>query len=82
MLAAGLIQVSHAVYYGFATLHWRAVGYSAGAIGWLWAEGVLAEIAAVRGAGTLLRRLEPARLLALAGALTALRWGLSALSAS
>jgi len=81
VLAAGLIQVSHAVYYGFATLYWRAVGYSEGAIGWLWAEGVLAETLLFAAAGALLRRLEPVRLLALAGAVTALRWSLSALSA-
>ena len=80
VLAAALIQVSHAVYYGFATLYWRTVGYSAGAIGWLWAVGVLAETLLFASAGTLLRRLEPARLLALAGLITALRWGLSALS--
>lgn len=78
--AAGLIQVSHAVYYGFATLHWRAAGHSELVIGLLWAEGVVAEVALFAGASALLRRLAPLRLLALAGGLTALRWGLSALS--
>jgi PPP family 3-phenylpropionic acid transporter len=78
--AAGLIQVSHAVYYGFATLHWRAAGHSELVIGLLWAEGVVAEVALFAGASALLRRLEPLQLLALAGGLTALRWGLSALS--
>ena len=41
---------------------------------------MLAETLLFAAAGTLLRRLEPVRLLALAGAVTALRWGLSALS--
>ena len=79
VLAAGLIQVSHADYYGFATLYWRSVGHSEGVIGWLWAEGVLAETLLFAAAGALLRRVEPLRLLALAGVLTALRWALSAL---
>jgi PPP family 3-phenylpropionic acid transporter len=80
VLAAGLIQVSHAVYYGFATLYWQALGFSEGAIGWLWAEGVLAETLLFAAAGALLRRIAPLRLLTLAGALTALRWALSALA--
>jgi PPP family 3-phenylpropionic acid transporter len=79
VLAGGLIQVSHAVYYGFATLYWRSVGYSEGVIGWLWAEGVLAETLLFATAGALMRRVEPLRLLALAGGLAALRWALCAL---
>jgi MFS transporter, PPP family, 3-phenylpropionic acid transporter len=78
--AAGLIQVSHAVYYGFATLHWRAAGHGELVIGLLWAEGVVAEVVLFACAGALLRRLGPMRLLVLAGALTVTRWALSALS--
>jgi PPP family 3-phenylpropionic acid transporter len=78
--AAGLIQVSHAVYYGFATLHWRAAGYSETTIGWLWAEAVVAEVLLFWWAGALLRRLDPVRLLAVAGALAVLRWLLTASS--
>jgi PPP family 3-phenylpropionic acid transporter len=79
--AAGLIQASHAAYYGFATLHWRAAGHDELVIGALWAGGVVAEVLLFAAAGALLRRLEPTRLLALAGALTAARWGLLGLSA-
>ncbi len=43
--AASLVQASHAVYYGFSTLDWQALGYDGGVIGALWALGVLAEIA-------------------------------------
>lgn len=78
--AAGLIQVSHAVYYGFATLHWRAAGHGELVIGLLWAEGVIAEVVLFAGAGALLRWLPPVRLLMMAGALTVVRWALSALS--
>jgi PPP family 3-phenylpropionic acid transporter len=77
--AAGLIQVSHAVYYGFATLHWRAAGHGEALIGWLWAEGVIAEVVFFALAGSVLRRMRALQLLALAGALAALRWALTAL---
>jgi PPP family 3-phenylpropionic acid transporter len=78
--AAGLIQASHAAYYGFATLHWRAAGHGELVIGLLWAEGVVAEIVLFAGAAALWRRFDPIRLLALAGGLTAVRWVLFALS--
>jgi MFS transporter, PPP family, 3-phenylpropionic acid transporter len=77
---AGLIQVSHALYYGFATLHWRAAGHGELVIGLLWAEGVVAEIGLFACAATLLRWYDPVRLLGLAGALTVARWALTALS--
>jgi PPP family 3-phenylpropionic acid transporter len=81
IFAAGLIQVSHAVYYGFASLHWRAAGHSDGLIGWLWAAGVLAEILLFASGDAVFRRLTPHRLLVLAGGCTVVRWGLSALGA-
>ena len=78
VFAAGLIQVSHALYYGFASLHWRAAGLSETVIGWLWAEGVIAEVLLFAAAGTVMRKLDPPRLLTLAGGLTVLRWCLTA----
>jgi PPP family 3-phenylpropionic acid transporter len=39
VLAGSLIQASHAVYYGFSTLDWRAAGLDGGAIAALWALG-------------------------------------------
>jgi PPP family 3-phenylpropionic acid transporter len=41
---ASSITASHALFYGFGTLLWRADGIHQAAVGWLWAEGVLAEI--------------------------------------
>jgi PPP family 3-phenylpropionic acid transporter len=79
-LAAGLIHASHAVYYGFATIHWRNAGLSEAMIGWLWAEGVIAEIALFLWAGGVLERARPRRVLLVAGALTAARWIASGLS--
>ena len=73
-LASGLIQASHMVYYGFATLHWRATGLSDGFIGALWAEGVIAEIVLFWYGGSLRRRLPPAGLIAIGGVAGAVRW--------
>jgi PPP family 3-phenylpropionic acid transporter len=80
VLAAGLVQGSHVVYYGFATLHWRAAGHGEAVIGWLWAEGVAAEVVLFAWAAAVLRRLPPLPLLALAGGLSVLRWAATALS--
>src|SRR5690606_28126560 len=51
VVAASLIQASHAVYYGFSALDWRADGFGGTSIAALWALGVVAEIAlfAVQG---------------------------------
>jgi PPP family 3-phenylpropionic acid transporter len=74
LLAAGLTQASHATYYVFATLHWRAAGISQDIIGGLWAEGVIAEIALFAFSGAVARRLGPIRLLALGSAAGLIRW--------
>ncbi|HUA55692.1 MAG TPA: MFS transporter [Candidatus Sulfotelmatobacter sp.] len=73
-LASGLIQASHMVYYGFGTIHWRAAGLSDGFIGFLWAEGVIAEVALFWYGAPLLRRVTPAGLILLGGGAAALRW--------
>jgi PPP family 3-phenylpropionic acid transporter len=44
VIGASLIQASHAVMYGFATLQWSAKGIAGPAIGLLWGIGVVAEI--------------------------------------
>jgi PPP family 3-phenylpropionic acid transporter len=80
-LAAGLIQASHMVYYGFGTIQWRAAGLSDGFIGFLWAEGVLAEIVLFWYGGPVVRRLGPAGLMSLGGGLGALRWLVTGLTA-
>lgn len=74
LLAVGLTQASHAAYYGFATLHWRAAGLSEDVIGALWAEGVVAEIALFAVSGAAARRLGPVRLLAIAVVGGMVRW--------
>jgi MFS transporter, PPP family, 3-phenylpropionic acid transporter len=78
-VAAGLIQASHAVYYGFSSLDWKAAGLDGTAVGILWAIGVAAEITLFAFSGRLPLWLRPPALL-LAGALGAsLRWTIMAL---
>jgi len=72
--AGSLLQASHAVYYGFSAIHWRAAGHSAATVGWLWAEGVIAEVLLFAVGGALVRRLGPNGLLLAAAAGGLLRW--------
>ena len=74
VLGCGLVQSSHAVYYGFATIHWRAADLSSSSIGLLWAEGVVAEILLFFVGRRLSERFRPSTLLALGGAAGVLRW--------
>jgi PPP family 3-phenylpropionic acid transporter len=80
LASTGLLQASHAVYYGFATLHWRAAGLDEAVIGALWAEGVVAEILLFAASGAIVRRLGPAGLLLLAAGGGVVRWTATALS--
>ena len=74
MIAASLVQASHAAYYGFATLHWQATGISAGVIGALWAEGVICEVALFAFSGRLVARFGPIALLAVGAGAGLVRW--------
>jgi PPP family 3-phenylpropionic acid transporter len=80
LLAAGLAQACHAFYYGFGTLNWKALGYSADLIGLLWALGVAAEILLFSFSGRVVAWLGPVRLLVLGTACGLLRWSVLALS--
>jgi len=71
-VAASLIQASHAVYYGFSALDWRAAGLDGGAIGALWALAVVAEIALFAISGRL--PVAPTTLLILGAAGAVIRW--------
>ncbi len=78
--ATALIQASHSVYYGFGTLNWQAQGYSETVIGWLWAEGVIAEIILFAFGARLVGWMGPARLIALGGLAGAVRWSVTGLT--
>jgi MFS transporter, PPP family, 3-phenylpropionic acid transporter len=75
---SALIQGSHALYYGFATLHWQAAGLSPGTIGLLWAEGVVAEVALFLWGRPLVQRLGASGMAMLAAAAGLLRWSVTA----
>lgn len=75
LLAAGLIQASHAVLYSAGTLQWQAQGLGEGRIGFLWAEGVVVEIILFAVSKNLFRNASPAWLLLLAALFGVLRWG-------
>ncbi len=80
LLAAGLIQISHSILYGFATIHWRDQGHSAFSIGCFWAVGVLAEILVFGVAGFFRNRITPIIFLILASLGGIIRWPLMAIS--
>lgn len=80
LATTSLLQISHMIYYGFATLHWRAAGLSGPLIGALWAEGVIAEVVLFAFGRQAVARLGPRRLLAIAGAAGILRWSVLGLT--
>jgi len=83
VLAAGsLVQSSHAVLYGFSTLHWQANGIDSATIGMMWALSVVAEIALFAWGGPLAARLGVARLFLVSGVAGVLRWSLTGASTS
>jgi PPP family 3-phenylpropionic acid transporter len=71
--AASLIQASHAVFYGFSALDWRAGGLDGAAIAALWALGVAAEIVLFAISGRL--PIAPTTLLLAGAAGAVIRWG-------
>ncbi|MFO1012184.1 MAG: MFS transporter [Caulobacteraceae bacterium] len=74
IIAAGLIQASHAFYYGFSTLAWQAQGLPSSASGLLWGWGVLVEIGFLWFMEPWRRKVGPERLLVLGGAGALVRW--------
>ena len=74
VLASSMVQGSHAFYYGFSAVLWRAEGFDGRLIGLLWGLGVLAEIALFALSGRLPKWLPPAALLAIGGAGAVVRW--------
>ena len=80
LLTTALINTSHAVLYGFASLHWRDLGHGETLIGLFWAIGVVAEIALFAVAGRYREKLGAVPLLMLAALGGAVRWPLLAIT--
>ncbi|MBI1203581.1 MAG: MFS transporter [Rhodopseudomonas sp.] len=72
--AAALIQSSHAVYYGFSALEWRARGFDGSAVAALWGLGVMAEIVLFALSGRLPLFFSPGVMLICGAVGGALRW--------
>ena len=77
LAAASLIQASHAVYYGFSSLQWRADGLDGGSIAALWALGVVAEIVLFASSGRL--KVSSTTLLTIGAVGALVRWSAMAL---
>ena len=82
MLIAALMQGSHAAYYAFGSIHWQALGFSAGVIGLLWGWGVVAEVALFLWGRGLVERLGVRGLILLAAGAGLVRWPIMAVSES
>ncbi len=80
LVATSLIQSSHAVYYGFSALQWRAAGLDGTAIAALWALGILAEIVLFALQARLPPFFKPHVLMLIGGLGGTLRWTVMALN--
>lgn len=74
ILGAACVQASHSVLYAFGSVTWQKQGLSLGAIGGLWALGVVSEVVLFHFGTRVLRRLPPALLLAIGGAAAMVRF--------
>ncbi len=74
LLVLGLLQGSHAAFYGFGTLFWLQAGISEFAVGLLWSVGVVAEIALFFMAGRLVARFGPLNFMIVGAVGGVVRW--------
>jgi PPP family 3-phenylpropionic acid transporter len=74
LAAASLIQASHAFFYGFSAVQWRAAGLDGTVIAALWALGVLAEIVLFAMQARLPPFIEPTMLLMIGASGALVRW--------
>jgi PPP family 3-phenylpropionic acid transporter len=83
MAGVAATQASHGAIYAFGSIHWRALGFSDTAIGYLWAIGVVAEIGIFYFLGQAVGRKRAALgLIMLGGAAAAVRFATLALDPS
>lgn len=74
LISVACIHGSHALYYAFATIHWRKLGYSDAWIGFFWAEAVLAEVVFFLFGAALTTRFGAVGLILLAALACMVRW--------
>lgn len=76
LAGAAILQSSHAMLYGFSSLHWASLGFSGSQIGLLWAVGVTGEILLFTFSGHVLPKLGTRGLVAIGGIGGTVRWAL------
>ncbi|PTW58717.1 PPP family 3-phenylpropionic acid transporter [Breoghania corrubedonensis] len=76
LFAAALVQGSHAAYYSFGSLYWRALGIGGTTIGFFWVTGVVVEVALFLVATRLGMRMAPLAMIALGAVVGVVRWAL------
>jgi PPP family 3-phenylpropionic acid transporter len=74
VMGTSLIQASHAVMYGFATLQWSAKGIAGPAIGLLWGLAVVAEIGLFAVSARAVAALGATPMIVLGGVGGVIRW--------
>ena len=74
LLATGLAQASHAMLYGFSSVHWQNLGIGSVGIGVLWSAAVLAEVALLSYSSVIVKKFGPGRLILTGIAGGMLRW--------
>jgi PPP family 3-phenylpropionic acid transporter len=74
LLATGLVQGSHGMFYTFGVLHWREQGLDTAWAGTLWGVAIVCEIALFAYSAAVLRRAKPVQLIVLGCAAAVVRW--------
>ncbi len=74
LIVSFLVQLSHGVYYTFYTIQLTDLGYENTTIAWLWALGVIAEIAVFIWMSQIFKHYSIRVLILLSIALTIIRW--------
>ncbi|MBR9788857.1 MAG: 3-phenylpropionate MFS transporter [Vibrionaceae bacterium] len=78
LVLVSLIQGSHAAYYGFSAIHWKAAGHSEDVIGYLWSLGVAAEVAVFALSKRIFAGQSLRTLFVIAACGVMMRWGITA----
>lgn len=78
LVVSFLMQLSHGVYYAFFTIHLTELGYDKITIAWLWALGVIAEVAVFYWMSYLFKHHTVRFLILLSLLLTIVRWTMNA----
>lgn len=74
VMTSAALQATHAFYYAFSALLWKAQGIGGATVGLLWATGVALEIAFMWFTEPLRRRIGPELLILIGGLAAVVRW--------